>query len=252
MSISDRKMKNPVTKFYEFKSEKKKFVWFNKDNEAEKKEDKYEALPLPAYFVVVDELSKVTGFCKKAGSGIYSNEVHNLSSEPLTVRTFKGGYHVEGIWNDIKGDVGSLNGVFTKSVYALLVKSDNEHELVNISFSGASLGEWVDFSYNQSENIVAIMDTFEEKSNGGIKYNVPLFKKFKIKEDVLNEAIRIDEELLKPFFESKKNDPVKILTVSQLPPEDTIKEETPMGTPIENKQFAVENEIPEPDDDLPF
>ena len=76
MSFSNPKLTNPCKIFIKFKGDAGCFEYFDKEagDAGEKKE-----LMLPARFIVLDQLTTVTGFCNKDESGIYSNEIHYLS-----------------------------------------------------------------------------------------------------------------------------------------------------------------------------
>ena len=154
MSYSEPRLQNPATKFIDFKDGK--FQYYDKETE------KNIILDLPLYFVVLDELSTISGFCEKAKSGIYSNEVHKISNEVLNVRTFKGGEQIIGIYKDISDAIARIGGRFTKSVYALLINTETrETELVNFKFRGAAFSGWIDKKFNPEKHAVGIMETYE-------------------------------------------------------------------------------------------
>ena len=91
MSISKPKLENPCRKFIDFKSDKGEFFFYDKEKEESVK------VPVPLYFVVLDELATISGYNKKNDCGIYSNEVHKTATEILRVKTFKGGESIIGL-----------------------------------------------------------------------------------------------------------------------------------------------------------
>ena len=190
MSFSNPNQTNPATKFIIFKGDKGVFQYF--DKEAGEKGENIE-LKMPLYFIVLDELSTIKGFNDETQSGVYSNEVHNLSNEKLNVRTFKGGRSVTGIYKDIKADIAALGGKFCKSVYALLVTSEG-NEIVNFQFSGASFSAWLDCRINTNQYCVGVVGVSDEKK-GVIKYKKPIFKAFAIKPEIREAAIAADNKL---------------------------------------------------------
>ena len=186
MSRSNPVLQNPCKKFIQYKADEGKFSYYDKEAEASVE------LPLPIYFVVLDELSTVTGFCKKFDCGIYSNEVHRINVEILKVRTFKGGAYIAGLYKDIKDNIIALGGKYTKSIYAMLLTE--EPELVNFQFKGAAFSAWMDKKVNSDSQVVGITGTRED-TNGTTVYNVPVFEGFKLEKDVNDGAVLMDTVL---------------------------------------------------------
>jgi len=89
MSISkpeSERPTNPCKKFIKFNGGTGSFYFYDKEAEKEV------PIKLPITFMVIDELSTITGWHDKSVSQIYSNEVHSVVKENLKVRAFKGGY----------------------------------------------------------------------------------------------------------------------------------------------------------------
>ncbi len=202
MSKSNPKLENPCKKFIDFKSDKGQFFFYDKENEVQME------LPLPIYFVVLDELSTISGYNKKNDCGIYSNEVHRTTDEIFRVKTFKGGESIIGMYADIKDSIKALGGKYTKSVYALLIKDGGETELVNFKFKGAAFSAWLDKTMDADKVVVGIINTFEEK-NGNTTYRVPVFKPFKLTSELNEKAIEADKVLQKYLKEYKAQQPEK-------------------------------------------
>jgi hypothetical protein len=102
MSLSSPKLVNPAQKFIEFKGDTGQFQYFDKSL-GEKGENV--VLKQPFFFIVLDELSTISGYSDKLGSGFYSNEVHSLNDEILKVKSFKGGFSTTGKYKDIKDGI---------------------------------------------------------------------------------------------------------------------------------------------------
>ena len=194
MSRSNPVLQNPCKKFIQYKADEGKFSYYDKEAQVSVE------LPLPIYFVVLDELSTITGFCKKFESGIYSNEVHRLGDEIMRVRTFKGGAYIAGLYKDIKDNIVALGGKYTKSIYAMLL--GEEPELVNLQLKGAAFSAWLDKKANSDSYVIGIAGTYEDK-NGATAYNVPVFEGFKLKKDVNDTAILMDTVLQRYLKEYK-------------------------------------------------
>lgn len=185
MSLSQPKISSPCKKFIDFKGSTGNFQFWDKS-----KKENIE-LKLPLRFIVLDELSTITGYSESANSGIYSNEVHNLSHQDLNVRTFKGGISFSGKYADIKTRISDLGGKFSKSIYAALITGDGV-ELVNFKFKGASLKPWID--RDSKSNVVKIEGCLDGKK-GVVKYKSPIFLQGEADENHIEEALELDKEL---------------------------------------------------------
>ena len=189
MSLSNPKLTNPCKKFIEFKGDSGKFQYWDKEQE------KNIELAMPFRFIFLDELNSVTGFNDSAQAGIYSNEVHNLNTQILTVRVFKSAVCIKGKYKDIKAEILQLGGKFMKSIYIGLLDAENNLELANLKLKGSGFGGWLDKKFNPEENpAVEVSETREDKK-GAVKYHVPIFKNFDISSDILKDAISLDKQL---------------------------------------------------------
>jgi hypothetical protein len=225
MSISKPELKNPCTKFIEIKGDTGKFYYY--DKELKENVD----VPLPVYFLVLDELSTVTGFNKKHKSSVYANEVKYLKKEVLRVRTFKGGEFVAGLWDDIRDAAKGIGGHFTKSVYVLMINTDSSTEFCNFKFKGSAFSAWLDKKFNPMESIVGISE-FVEEQNGATTYQVPVFKPFKMETDIYEEALRYDEILQSYLKEYFLKEPEKEIAHAEAANPLT----DPIDPPLENKE----------------
>jgi len=244
MSKSNPKLQNPCQKFIEFKSDKKQFVYFDKEIE------KQIEIPIPIYFVVLDELSTISGYNKRNDCGIYSNEVHNLTDEILRVKTFKGGESITGKYSDIRDSIIALGGKFTKSVYAMLIKPDKSIEFVNFKFRGSSFASWMDKKINVDNYIIAVVD-FIEQQNGNTIYNVPIFKAYKLEPEINQDAIEMDKILQKYLKEYKSQQPEKEIAKAETKQseEEVYIPDTEKKEPrYEENEAGIEQNI----SDLPF
>lgn len=195
MSLSKPALKSPVTKFIEFKGDDGVFQYWDKEN---KKNVKLEA---PLRFIVLDELNTIKGFNNSTSSGVYSNEVHNLKTQLLHVRTFKGNISLSGFYLDIKDKIGAMGGKFCKSIYAALIAGDNL-ELVNFQLTGAAFKSWVDKVIDVNNSAVVFSSTTDAKK-GKVEYKIPNFTAEPIAPELLQKAIKMDEAL-QEFLKKKK------------------------------------------------
>lgn len=173
MGFLDRpqtKSSNPASKFLEWKSDDQKFAYYDK----EKKENIF--VDLPITFLVLEEYHTVKGFSDSDQTGIYSNEVLQTGSEEMEVKTFKGRIIAKGLYKDIKSIVDSSGGRYNKSIYAVT----KQGELINISFKGACVSKWSDFTakgaWKRLKDEWVTISEVENLQKGKVKYSVPVFK----------------------------------------------------------------------------
>jgi len=194
MSLSNPRQVNPASKFIEWSGSKGKFYYYDKTSTSD---DKNVYIDTPIFIVPLDELSTIKGFHKLSTSGIYSNEIKNISKDKLIVKSFKGGPIVTGLYNDIKGSLEG--GKYSKSLYAVQItgnKENSELSLVNISFFGSSLGSFIDAKINvDSGCIISLSPSTEELKNGATIYFAPKIVKHEIRQDILSRCVKMDKDL---------------------------------------------------------
>jgi hypothetical protein len=204
MSVSQPKLENPCKKFIDFHGKTGKFTYFDK-SKGEKGENVELVIDKGLYFIVLDELSSITGFNEKNQCGIYSNEVHYLNEEILTVKTFKGNIKYVGKYADIKNDIKAIGGKFCKSVYAMLLGVTPE--LVCFNFYGASFASWMDKKFDTNKFCV-LVNSFGKGKKGNNEYLYPEFKALKLpdaKKALWDQAIEMDKVLQNFFVDYKAN-----------------------------------------------
>ena len=199
MSISNPSVKNPATKFIEWNGQTGGLRWYNKETE------KNEPLELPLRFIVLDQLNTVVGFNESEKSGIYANEVHDLSNEVLSVKFFRGGTLAKGTWENISDKVKANGGKFCKTVYALM-KVGDDFDLVAFKFTKSSFGAWLDFSkkVDLTKKVVQVEDSFVKGKKGSVEYKTPVFTALELSDSHLQMAIEADKEL-QEYFKVYKN-----------------------------------------------
>jgi hypothetical protein len=244
MSKSNPKIENPCKKFIDYKGDKGQFFFYDKELEEQIE------IEIPIYFVVLDELSTISGYNKKNDCGIYSNEVHRTTDEILRVKTFKGGESITGFYNDIKDAVKGIGGKYTKSVYAMLIGIDKQPELVNFKFKGAAFSAWLEKKMNPDNCIIGIVE-FTEERNGNTVYQVPVFKSFKLTPEFNNQAIEMDKELQEYLKEYKAQQPEKEIAKAEAA-EETISNEKWQGSANKEAIVNKSKSITQEEDDLPF
>jgi hypothetical protein len=245
MSLSNPKAVNPAAKFIEFKGDTGTFQFYDKSLE----EPKNVTLDMPLFFIVLDELSTITGWSEKLESNIYSNEVHSLTDEILKVKSFKGGFTATGKYRDIKDSIVANGGKFTKSVYAMLITGKDSFELVHFKIVGSSFQGWLEKTFNTQAFGVQVKSTYQTKK-GKTVYQVPVFEKVNIpkdKQNIWDAALEMDKNL-QIYLKAYKAGQLEKMEVQEVV-ENQQDDNWPMG----NKEKAnSQRQQEEPTDDLPF
>ena len=162
------KSSNPTKRYLEWKSNDKAFEYYDKDAGEKVK------VELPLKFVFLQHYHTVKGWNDASESGIYSNEVFYIGSEPMTVRSFKGGVIAEGLYKEIKPTITNAGGKYHRSIYVML----EDGTLANISIKGSSVSEWSEF-FEKNKNLVdgqwVEVNSAKEQKKGSVKYTTPEF-----------------------------------------------------------------------------
>ena len=108
------KSANPTSKYLEWKSNDKSFSYYDREAGENVK------VELPLKFLFLQNYHTVKGWNDASESGIYSNEVFYIGSEPMTVRSLKGGVIAEGLYKDIKPTITAAGGKYNRSIYVML------------------------------------------------------------------------------------------------------------------------------------
>lgn len=224
MSLSQPKPVNPCKKFIEFKGNSGVFQYWDKSTEKNIEVEK------PVKFIVLDELATITGFSDQFQCGVYSNEVHSLTNELMSVRTFKGGQKIVGKYADIKGEIASMGGKFCKSVYAALIGKGNVLELVNFQLKGAALSAWVNYSGDKTGGAVQVIKCMDGKK-GAVTYKIPVFEQVTYDPDLMKQAIMMDRNLQAYLADYAQHNLIKAET------------EQP-DAPVESQEHPKDGEIP--------
>lgn len=207
---------NPSTRFFEWKGSDGTLVWYDKENKTNV------TVPNGFRFLVLDQLNTVTGYNKKAKSGIYSNEVRDAAQDVLIVKMFNGEEVATGFWTSIKDRVTVKQGKFAKSVY-IAFKDGDELKIGNIRFSGCSLGPWFDFTKKHRKEVdtmAIVIKAGKQDTSGSVDFTPPVFSVVEVNEETNAKAIELDktlQEFLTGYLGKAKTEQV----ASEHVPEDT-------------------------------
>lgn len=217
---------NPTTRWFEWSGSTGQLKYYDRD----KQENVF--IDAPFTFLVLDQLSTITGWSDDAQSGVWANEVRNLQLEELIVRT-KMGILARGQYSNIKG----LNGVrFTKSIYIAYYDDNKQLQIGNLKAAGACLSAWIEFSRGRDVYKGAVtLSKAEPAKKGATKYFIPVFEeKTTVSDETNAQAVELDKQLqayLNDYFADQ---------FIESPSVDT----TPFSTD--------ESEITLDDDEIPF
>lgn len=180
------------------------FKVYNKDTKATTE------LQLPLRFAFLDCRKAVAGYYEAVKRSFYSNEVRNTKTQEFEVKYYKDGTAhpvANGLWNDIKGEIGGKGAKFCNVVYATLLSSTplGVGLLVKIPLVGAAGSAWIDFNIKDGESFQ--ISGYENKKKGRTDYREPVFELINISEA---EGVLADEQdaALQAYFGSKKHDAV--------------------------------------------
>jgi len=131
-SQPNTQIKNPCERWFKWEGEASKgyFSWYEKETKQTHPVDQ------PFTFLVLDQLNTITGYDNDLQESYYANEIRNLKTETLTIRS-KAGVKASGLYEHIKTQSKNFN--FTKSVYIAFYDEDKNLKIGNIKFRGAGL-----------------------------------------------------------------------------------------------------------------
>lgn len=195
---------NPAKRFFQWSGSKGAVTYYDK----EKAENI--TVPLPFNFIVLDELSTITGWNEKDG-GYWSNEVRNITTDEITVRS-KQGVEQVGTYANL-GDIKAKGAKYAKSIY-IAYAVDGNLSICNFKASGAALTAWIEFSnlvgrLDQQSAMVSLVGS-EDATKGATKYKVPVFELIEANPEDLDAAFDLDTELqayLNEYLNKPKDEP---------------------------------------------
>lgn len=193
---------SPCEKYFEWSGSEGKLKSYNKEASVNEWTD------LPFTFLVLDILTCIAGYSDKDQSGYWSNEVKDISKEPLTVKT-KLGTVASGLYKDIKLALASIGADYAQSVYIAYYNEKKELVIGNIKIKGSAIGQWIEFRKKTKIYDVAIVisKAIDEKK-GATKYKIPVFESKEVSEATNKLAIELDK-VLQDYLSKKLNRPIE-------------------------------------------
>ena len=232
---------NPCTKWFEWSGSAGSLYYYDKEK-AEKVE-----VEMPFTFLVLDQLSTITGYSDDQSAGIWSNEIRSTGTDRLVVRT-KNGILGAGKYEDVKNLKGAR---YTKSIYIAYYDEKKKLQLGNFKAVGAALSSWIEFSKGKNlfKDAVTLGGSTKAKK-GTTTYFIPEFTTKEVSEKTEEAAKELDVQLqafLSEYINETQGvyDPVEERLT---PPKDDLVPQWKM--PAKDDNPFVEQE--EDDDDIPF
>ncbi len=132
MSLLDEinKQRNPAQKWLQWSPKSGLWVYYDKDQGENVK------MPDTIRFICLDQFHTVKGFHEESQSGIYSNEVKYIKTQPMTVKTFGGATLGVGLYSDIKDKVKAEGAKYAQSVYVALFNEEGKAQIANLMITG--------------------------------------------------------------------------------------------------------------------
>lgn len=266
---------NPSTRWFSWSGSDGKIVYYDKQTKENVE------VKMPFTFLLLEELSTITGYNESAKAGIYANEVKDLSTTPLRVMEGKREM-VKGLYSAIKDTVTSAGGKYAKSCYIAYKNESGELVIGNFLFAGSSfgggehivdkvkkftepVGGWLDFAQSNRAGIYtkAIRVTRDERicTKGKVSFYAPKFELIETSEETDKKAIELDKELqeyLAHYFQRNATALQQSSAPAPQGQESVVKADVNWPEPSGRSQARVEPEINEtpwdsnPVDDLPF
>lgn len=206
MSISqaeDRvKIPNPATKVLKYSPSDGDFKEYNSETKEKVSHNKIKVL-------VLDIVSQIAGWDSVTDTSIYSNQIHNSTSEEMYVRNGNGDVLAKGLYSAIKVGIKDRGAKFNSIFYCLLLKDDLVDSLIRVAFQGAGLTSIVEAKIRAGDFLE--IEKGEQQKKGSVKFYVPKVTKVERNNDLLEVGKKIDREQLVPYFESLKYTPKEVI-----------------------------------------
>lgn len=235
---------NPATRWFEWRGKDGLFEYYDKV----KKEAV--VVKLPFVFIVLDRTSTIRGYNKKMKSGLFSNEVRDVSRDSLTVKFFTGGIVAQGLWADIKDKVVGRSGKFACNLYVAF-KDGGKLQLGAIQLKGCALGPWFEFEKKHGKSVyekAVAVKGFTEDTTGDVAFKAPVYSLCDISEETNKAALELDKELqafLSEYFKRSSSPSTERAAAN----------DEPFGAPDDDGPPQNEEpDLPPPadDDNVPF
>lgn len=181
---------SPSKRFFEWQGSTGKLKYFDKSI-GEKGE--IVILDLPFTFLVLDRLHTITGFSDADQSGFWANEIRDIKTEILTVRTKKG-IEQKALYSELAPTLNK-GASYAQSVYIAYFEG-KDLMIGNIKIHGSAIGAWIDFCKGKDLYKIAInISGATPEKKGATNYFTPVFEAKQVSEATNEKATALDVEL---------------------------------------------------------
>lgn len=177
MSFSKPKAQKPYSKVIKWKgSDGGSFVYWDGENEVPVDFDE---------FIVLEEMSMITGWNNTEKKNVWSNEVLDLSSQEMKVRLGDNVF-ATGLYSDIKEAIQAKKGKFTIVLYALY-----RDEIVRVLLAGSGCGGYIDKGFNPMSKQCGVkwIGSVEGQS-GTVTFWSPTFAELPLSSSQMDAAVK--------------------------------------------------------------
>jgi hypothetical protein len=187
MSRSNPIIINPATRKFEWAASLGKLRYYDRETR------ETHEVPLPFRFMVLDQLSTITGYNKPEKSNVWSNEVRNTKVDTLFVR-MKSGPLEAGLYSEL-AQTPRRGGKFAKAIYIAFYDTGN-WKIGKLVVSGSALIPWFEFTKSHSVDTGAVTLTCGTAQDGigGTYYSVD-YKWEKCQPGEDDVAVVLDKQL---------------------------------------------------------
>lgn len=205
-SRPSNRVTSPVKHYFEWKGSKTtkgKLAFYDK-------EKRQEVLFPTLSFVILDQWSSITGFCKPKKGGIRGTEVRSTKKEEITVWIGNDKQpYTKGLWADLKGSISGAK--FAKVLYIGIINSKGgPMEIAKFTVAKSAFGAWMDFlsgagDYKDNGEVDSQDTSLGFKVAGSLKkvdpqeFYAPVYETFELTPEQMEEANKLDEELQNYF-----------------------------------------------------
>jgi len=199
---------NPAKRWFRWSGKNGGITYYDKESKTNV------PVKMPFTFLLLDELTTISGYSEADDKGIYSNEVKFTNSEKLNVRCGKNTIEV-GLYADIKDAVKAKGGKYSRSCYIAFKDDNGSLEIGNFLMTGSSLSGgdhkpkdakekikldgWMDFMNANKKAVYssAVKMELEPRvcKKGSNDYHIPKFSLVEIGEESNTLAAALDNDL---------------------------------------------------------
>lgn len=248
---------NPAKFFIQWKSKEESFIYYNKEKKVDVK------MPKPFQFIPLSMAYTLKGYNQKKQKSYISNEIENIETDILTIRSYditkKATTEWTGTFKDLK-EVMDDNIKYTISLYAAIKSKKGEMTLVNLQLNGAALFHWFEFAKKNDiwSNAIKVEKDTNEK-NGAVSYKAPVYDISELSKEDDIQAGKLQTEIesyLKEYYaKNRASNPAPKVDANQengLNSKPTTKKTESKHKVEEKEEEPAFDPNEEEDDSLPF